>query len=201
MFAGELRILADKNYPNWEPTQCLEMAKNEFVQEIRSPTTQLALTCMKEKPSLFEKAMELAQAQEAAQKRLQRKQAAALSSTVGDPTEKPDETDALYGPTTCMQQPSDQPQDLTRQVRQLTDAATCLSAHSGDHDVGHTQRSKQQRGRGPPVCWGCRESGHLRRKCPHRRTGQEQPRVSDSRCAKGTFSLATDTALSTSGWI
>ena len=78
---------------------------------------------------------------------------------------------------------------------------TCLSAHSGDHDVGHTERSRQQRGRGPPVCWGCRESDHLRRKCPHCRTGQEQPRVSDGRHAKGTFSLATDTALSTCGWI
>ena len=202
VFAGELQILADRDYPNWEPTQCPQMAKNEFVQEIRSPTTQLAL--MKEKPSSFEKALELAQAQEAvetAQKRLQRKQAAALSSTVGDPTEKPAETDALYGPTTCMQQPSDQPQDLACQVQQLTDAVTCLSAHSGDHDVGHTQRSRQQRGRGPPVYWGCRESGHLRRKCPHRRTGQEQPHVSDGRCAKGTFSFATDTALSTSGWI
>ena len=201
-FAGELRMLTDRAYPGWEPKQRLEMARNHFVQGVRSPTIQLAL--MKEKPVSFEKALELAQAQEAveaAQRRLQGRQAAVLSSSFGaEPVEEAAETNALHGQTT--RQPSDQLQDLARQVRQLTDTVARLSARSGgDHDGGRAQRPWQQRGRGPPVCWGCRERGHLRRNCPHRGTGQEQSRVSDGRRAKGTLSLATDAALSVSGRI
>ena len=62
-----------------------------------------------------------------------------------------------------MWQPLDQLHDLARQVQQPTDAVTPLTTCNGDHNVGCTQRSWQQRGRGPPVCWGCREHGHLRR--------------------------------------
>ena len=58
---------------------------------------------MKEKPSSFEKALELAQAQEAveaAQRRLQGRQAAVLSSSFWEPVKEAAETNALHGPTT-----------------------------------------------------------------------------------------------------
>ena len=100
---------------------------------------------MKEKPLSLEKALELAQVQEAveaAQRRLQGKQAV--------PGKEAAETNALQGPTT--QQSSAQLQDLACQVRQLTDAVVRLSTRSGDYD-GRRTRPWQQRGRGPPVCW------------------------------------------------
>ena len=35
-FAGELRMLADRAYPDWVPKQRLEMARNHFVQGVQS---------------------------------------------------------------------------------------------------------------------------------------------------------------------
>ena len=100
-----------------------------------------------------------------------------------------------------MRQPSDQLQGSARQVRQLIDTAARLCTRNGDHDVGHTQRPWQQHGRGPSVCWRCRERGNLGRNCHHCVTRREQPCVSDGQCVKGMLSLATNTALSISGWI
>ena len=77
-FAGELRMLADRAYPDWKVEQRMEMVKNQFVQGVRSSSTQLAL--MKEKPKSLETALELAQTHEVvetAQKRLHASQVVA----------------------------------------------------------------------------------------------------------------------------
>jgi len=178
------------------------MARFHFVQGVRSSTTQLAL--MKEKPSSLEKALELAQAHEAveaAQKRLQGKQSVALvhqspEEHVGEAVE----TNTLQRST--VQRPSEQLQDLSRQVQQLAETVARLSIRTGNRHSGRTQKPWQPRGREPPVCWGCGERGHIRRHCPHIRGEQEQSRPLDSRRrAKGTLSLATDTALSVTGRI
>ena len=42
-FTGELRMLADRAYPDWKVEQRMEMVKNQFVQGVRSSSTQLAL--------------------------------------------------------------------------------------------------------------------------------------------------------------
>ena len=47
-YAGELRMLADRAYPDWAVENRLEMARNQFVQGVRSSSIQLSL--MKEKP-------------------------------------------------------------------------------------------------------------------------------------------------------
>ena len=36
-FAGSLRVLADKAYPDWEPKQRLEIAKTCFIEDINTP--------------------------------------------------------------------------------------------------------------------------------------------------------------------
>ena len=47
-FAGELRALTDRAYPEWVPKQRPEMARNQFVRGISSPSIQFNL--MKEQP-------------------------------------------------------------------------------------------------------------------------------------------------------
>ena len=37
-FVGELRTLADLAYPEWKPSQRLDMARNQFVRGIMSPS-------------------------------------------------------------------------------------------------------------------------------------------------------------------
>lgn len=73
-FAGELRQLADRSYPAWSTKQRSEIARNQFIQGLESPSIQLAL--MKQKPVNLEEAIGLAKSQyavELAQKRLQKK--------------------------------------------------------------------------------------------------------------------------------
>ena len=72
-FAGDLRTLVDKAYPQWEPKHRQEAARNQFVQGLDSPSIQLVL--MKEMPRSLDAAIELAQQQhciELAQKQLNR---------------------------------------------------------------------------------------------------------------------------------
>ncbi len=69
-FAGWLRLFANKALPSWTPKQRLEMARNQFVQGIKSSSAQLKL--LQENPETFEGAVELARqvdTVEAAQKR------------------------------------------------------------------------------------------------------------------------------------
>ena len=78
-------MLADRAYPDWAVENRLQMARNQFVQGIRSSSIQLSL--MKEKPKLLERALELAQTQEAveiARKRLHAQTAATLSTDNSD---------------------------------------------------------------------------------------------------------------------
>ena len=72
-FAGELRMMADKAYPDWDPKQRLEIARNQFIQGVESASIQLVL--MRKRPKTLDAALELAQQQlsvETAQKRLHR---------------------------------------------------------------------------------------------------------------------------------
>jgi len=103
---------------------------------------------MKEKPSSLEKALELAQAHEAveaAQKRLQGKQSVALvhqspEEHVGEAVE----TNTLQRST--VQRPSEQLQDLSRQVQQLAETVACLSIRTGNCHSGRTQKPWQPQG-------------------------------------------------------
>lgn len=149
-FAGQLRMLVDRAYPDWEPKQRLELARNQFIQGIHSSTTQLVL--MKDKPKDFAEALELAQATEAvqtAQKRMR---------TVT----KENEVNVLQNP------PAGQFQELSHQVKQLTEAVARLQATPTRHERGPQgrYRGRFQRGQQGPVCWTCHQRGHVRRNCP-----------------------------------
>ena len=72
-FAGSLRFLASKAFPGWTDAQRQELARNQFIQGVLSPSIQLRL--MREMPASLETALEEAgklESIEAAQKRLQR---------------------------------------------------------------------------------------------------------------------------------
>ena len=174
-------MLADRGYPDWILEQCLKLARNQFVRGIRSSSVQLIL--MKETPATLDGALQLAQTQEAvetAQKRLQGTGHAAAATTPAANT---------------LQQPARRPvTDLSQQVQQLTDAVARLSTRVyGDNAAGNRP---PRRRRGPPVCWGCGETGHIRRNCP-----KNQPSQPEGAKPKSTSSLATDTALSVDGKI
>ena len=79
-FAGQLHMLVDRAYPDWEPKQRLELARNQFIQGIHSSTTQLVL--MKDKPKDFAGALELAQATEAIQTAQKRMRTATVKENV-----------------------------------------------------------------------------------------------------------------------
>jgi len=51
-------MMTDKAYPEWEPKQRLEIARDQFIQGIESPSIQLVL--MREKPKTLEDALALA---------------------------------------------------------------------------------------------------------------------------------------------
>ena len=57
-FAGELRTLAEKAYPKFGQKFQLKLARNQFIQGLKSSSIQLAL--MKEGPETLDAALELA---------------------------------------------------------------------------------------------------------------------------------------------
>ena len=61
-FAGELRMLADKAYPEWTVKQRWELAKDQFIRGVMSSSIQLDL--MKTQPENLEKALASAHKQE-----------------------------------------------------------------------------------------------------------------------------------------
>ena len=58
-------MLVDRAYPDWEPKQRLEFARNQFIQGIYSSTMQLVF--MRDKLKDFAGGLKLAQAMEAVQ--------------------------------------------------------------------------------------------------------------------------------------
>ena len=56
-FAGALRVLANKAFPEWSPEQCLPIARNQFIQGVESPSIQLVL--MREHPTTLEDTLKL----------------------------------------------------------------------------------------------------------------------------------------------
>ena len=167
-FAGALRVLADKAYPTWSVEQRQEILRGHFVQGIRSSSVQLWL--MREMPGTMDAALRIANQQETverAQKRLH-KEKHLPSETLALETDSAEnlQTAVAAQTSTNATRPSGPSEiaELTTQVRYLTQEVARLR---GDQAGG-------QRG---PVCWGCRERGHLRRNCPkqRRQQGRNQP--------------------------
>ena len=62
LFAGALRVLADKAYPTWSAEQQQEILRGQFVQGIRSSSVQLWL--MQEMPRTVDETLRIANQQE-----------------------------------------------------------------------------------------------------------------------------------------
>ena len=147
-FAGELWCLVDKAYPKWNPEHRLEVARNQFIQGLESPSVQLIL--MKEMPKTLDVAVELAQHQcriEAAQKQLCRPVVAPIKES-----EEESDVNAL------------QVRDLSKQIAKLSDELACLKQQNSFRGYA-PRRVWQQKYRDAPICWNCGKKGHLRRMC------------------------------------
>eukprot|EP00731_Ephydatia_muelleri_P037077 Em0391g6a len=66
-FAGELRMIASKAFPDWSNGQLEELVRNQFIQGLVSPTMQLQMQLMKDMPHSINDAMELARKLETAE--------------------------------------------------------------------------------------------------------------------------------------
>ena len=161
---------ADRAYPDWKVEQRMEMVKNQFVQGVRSSSTQLAL--MKEKPKSLETALELAQNHEVvetAQKRLHASQMVATLSKFNEDSV----AGQTSGTTNALQTNEPTLQELSRQVKQLSDTIARLTMRGPCN--GRLRRSMQRLRRGP-VCWGCGEQGHMQRNRPNRAENETELR-------------------------
>ena len=154
-FAGELRYLVDKAYPKWDPEHRLEVARNQFIQGIESPSVQLIL--MKEMPKTLDIAVELAQQQyciEAAQKQLHHPVTVAPMRERIKADSEEENVNAL------------QLKELSKQIAQLSDElARFKQQNSGSQVNTRSPQQRTYRGR-TPVCWNCGKRGHIKRMCP-----------------------------------
>ena len=164
-FAGALRMLADKAYPKWSAEQRQEILKSQFIQGIRSSSIQLWL--MRDIPGTLEETLRIASQQETvemAQKRLHKEKhltAETLALEIDAEKLQPEAATQVSANAIRRSRPSEI-EELTTQVRQLSQEVAQLRG----------EQAGRQRG---PVCWGCRERGHLRRNCPkQRRPGKQQ---------------------------
>lgn len=174
-FAGALRVLADKAYPKWSGEQRQELARNQFVQGIRSATTQLQL--MREAPNTLTEALTKAcqlESVELAQKRLHKEKHARASETAA--TDVPEEATPSqscsateHGQATS-RSPDSQLNELARQVRRLAEEMAKLRNRDSESDAVRPTRSRRRR----PTCWECGAPGHIRRECPQQRS-RERP--------------------------
>ena len=179
-YVGELRVLADKAYPGWSSDQRLQLVRNQFVQGLRSSTVQLRL--MKEMPDTLDEALKLAIQQEsveAAQKRLSSERGHGSSSLASSSIENAAAENGIA--TMSVQQLRKQAQDSERIVQDLRKQIQELNGRlSGkekptvaDQPPQSSAFSRQQRS-AAITCWNCREQGHVRRNCPHKRSGRKK---------------------------
>ena len=165
-FAGALRVLAEKAYLKWSVEQRQEVLRSQFVQGIRSSSVQLWL--MREMPESMEEALKIASKQETvenAQRRLHKEKQLGVDHesilTLDVEQEPQASANAIQS-----RRPSEL-EELKTQMKQLVEEVAQLRG----------ERSAGKRG---PVCWGCRQRGHIRCNCPNQRSsarhqGREQP--------------------------
>ena len=199
-FAGELRMLADRAYPDWKVEQRMEMVKNQFVQGVHFSSMHPACTNEGE-AEVVGTALELAQTHEVvetAQKRLHASQMVATLSKFNEDSVAGETS----GTTNALQTNEPTLQELSRQVKQLSDTIARLTMRGPSN--GRLRRSMQRQRRRGPVCWGCREQGHMQRNFPNRAENETESRKEWSRCQPSMYklnSLAAGSSLMVDGYI
>ena len=146
-FAGELRMIASKAFPDWSNGQLEELVRNQFIQGLVSPTVQMQL--MKDMPRSINDAVELArklETAEQAQRRLCQERRDQIPASALLPVGRGALEDKL--------------DRLTADVQKLTERMAGLSSEPLSTDKSEPRR------RTPLRCWHCRQPGHVRRECP-----------------------------------
>ena len=170
-FSGRLRMLADKAYPSWSAERRLEMAREQFIHGVISPSVQMRL--LRKQPESLEAALALAsqwESVELAQQSLRgEKQGSGASLAVSG------ERDLVQGALRA-----NTVEELALQVQQ---EISKLSSR----EVGE-KRSAPKR---VPVCWNCKQKGHIRRNCPQRKERSVSPKkIGKDRSVKYTSAVA-----------
>ncbi|KAL5500047.1 hypothetical protein EMCRGX_G011541 [Ephydatia muelleri] len=173
-FSGRLRMLADKAYPSWSAERRLEMAREQFIHGVISPSVQMRL--LRKQPESLEAALDLAsqwESVELAQQSLRgEKQGSGASLAVSG------ERDLVQGALRA-----NTVEELALQVQQLSQEIRKLSSR----EVGE-KRSAPKR---VPVCWNCKQKGHIRRNCPQRKERSVSPKeIGKDRSVKYTSAVA-----------
>ena len=173
-FSGRLRMLADKAYPSWSAERRLEMAREQFIHGVISPSVQMRL--LRKQPESLEAALDLAsqwESVELAQQSLRgEKQGSGASLAVSG------ERDLVQGALRA-----NTVEELALQVQQLSQEIRKLSSR----EVGE-KRSAPKR---VPVCWNCKQKGHIRRNCPQRKERSVSPKeIGKGRSVKYTSAVA-----------
>ena len=148
-FAGELRMIASKAFPDWTNAQREELVRNQFIQGVASPTVQVEL--MKEMPDTIDAVVETArklEAVELAQKRLYRERRGSDQVTT-----------ATLTPVTVNDSVQDKLDRLTADVQRLTEQMLSLTKLPPNRSQARRRGSSLQ-------CWHCKQPGHIRRECP-----------------------------------
>eukprot|EP00731_Ephydatia_muelleri_P030185 Em0021g708a len=179
-YVGELRVLADKAYPGWSNDQRLQLVRDQFVQGLRSSTVQLRL--MKEMPETLDEALKLAIQQEsveAAQKRLSSERGHGSSSFASSSIEDAAAENGIA--TMSVQQLRKQArdserivQDLRKQIQELNGRLSGKEKPTVADQPPQSSAFSRQQGSAAITCWNCREQGHIRRNCPHKRSGRKK---------------------------
>ena len=150
-------MLADKAYPSWSAERRLEMAREQFIHGVISSSVQMRL--LRKQPESLEAALALAsqwESVELAQQSLRgEKQGSGASLAVSG------ERDVAQG---VLQ--ANTVEELALRVQQLSQDISKLSSR----EVGE-KRSTPRR---VPVCWNCKQKGHIRRNCPQRKERPER---------------------------
>ena len=173
-FSGRLRMLADKAYPSWSAERRLEMAREQFIHGVISSSVQMRL--LRKQPESLEAALALAsqwESVELAQQSLRgEKQGSGASLAVSG------ERDVAQG---VLQ--ANTVEELALRVQQLAQDISKLSSR----EVGE-KRSTPRR---VPVCWNCKQKGHIRRNCPQRKERSGSPKeIGKDRSVKYTSAVA-----------
>ena len=199
-YAGTLRALADKAYPNWPGEQLNELVRDQFIRGIRSSTVQLRL--MRERPKTLNEALQLAgqyQGVEESQKRLHGASAKVETMAVGKEDDSESESEAVAAITNAIR-----PSRLATQVEQLGKQIETLKLQLAATNNGRTYpRSRpndsvsRKRSDGV-VCWYCGKRGHIKRNCAKLKTSVETAAVGsclsvDGRLGKLVVKILIDT--------
>ncbi|KAL5509723.1 hypothetical protein EMCRGX_G005141 [Ephydatia muelleri] len=171
-YVGELRVLADKAYPGGSNDQRLQLVRDQFVQGLRSSTVQLRL--MKEMPDTLDEALKLAIQQESVEAAQKRLSMTGVQQYRGCGSRKRNCNNVVQQLRKQAQDSERIVQDLRKQIQELNGRLSGKEKPTVADQPPQSSAFSRQQGSAAITCWNCREQGHIRRNCPHKRSGRKK---------------------------